>query len=334
MLASGMARQPIRDGWRVLMRAPEAVLAEIAWRWTFGITLWVLLIVSFHTYISSIEISRAEYDTLQAFEPFTWIAIAVRLLHAIAKGARVMGPVLIPTLSLLWVVLASVGRVITVRALCLEEREGSWTASFLLHALRVLVAFAAVLAYFGPGILIARTFDPKSHFGASFTLSLLSMLVIATIWGILNWLLSVAAIFTAKDGADITQSLRDSVELSASGKGAINIWFALMRTAAMIAISYFSLFLLPFMITGNWQAPVLAIVILSMAYFAFADFLYVWRLAAYIGLNEPEPYVAEVPPPPQLLAPEQMLIQNPQPPSNVEFAAPVEEGVEELKADS
>ncbi|HET9696994.1 MAG TPA: hypothetical protein VFP40_09030 [Terriglobales bacterium] len=329
-----MARQPIRDGWRVLRRAPAVVPGEIAWRWTFGITSAVLIIISFHTYLSSIEISRAEYETLKAFEPFTWMAITVRLLHAIAEGTRVMGPVLFPSLALLWIGLATVGRVITVRALSAEKAHPNWMASLLLHVLRVIAVLAAVLAYLGAGILISRTIDPKAHFGASFTLSLFSMLAVASIWGALNWLLSVAAIFTSKDGAGVRESLSEGVALFATGKGAINLWFALMRTAALIAISYFSFFLVPFLLSGNWLAPAIVIVVLSMAYFAFADFLYIWRLAAYIGLTEPEPEVEEAPPPPQLLAPEQVLIENSQPPSVADPGAPMETGWEGVKADS
>lgn len=329
-----MPRQPIRDGWRVLRRAPEAVLAEIVWRWVFGITMWVLLILSFHTYISSIEISRAEYATLKAFEPFTWIAITVRVLHAIAEGARLLGPVLVPSLAILWIALATVGRVITVRSLSMGKSTTNWPASLLVHALRVLITFAAVSAYFGAGILIARTFDPQTDLGISVSLSLLSMVVIAAIWAALNWLLSVAAIFTAKDGEGLVASLRNAAALSASGKGAINVWFALMRTGALIAISYLSFFLLAFMLTGNWLAPLLVTIALSIAYFAFADLLYVWRLAAYIGLTEPEAAVPETPPIPQLLAPEQVVTGSVQPVPEVALEEPVNLPPEELKADS
>jgi hypothetical protein len=154
-----MARQPIRDGWRVLRRAPEAVLGEIAWRWTFGVTMCVLLIVSFHTYLSSIEISRAEYATLKAFEPFTWIAITVRVLNAIAAGVRTIGPVLFSSLALLWIAIASVGRVFTVRALSVDEGRPNWPATITVHGLRVLSLSGAMLAYFGAGILVAKTFN-------------------------------------------------------------------------------------------------------------------------------------------------------------------------------
>src|SRR3954454_11015411 len=152
-----MARKPLRDGWQVLKRAPESVLAEIVWRWTFGTTTLVLLFLSFHAYFSSIEISRAEYETLKALEPFTWIAIMVRVMHATMMGLRTMGPVLIPALVLLWVALATVGRVVTVRALSApalsgDESRANWWAMIGLNSFRVAIALASVVAYFGAGV--------------------------------------------------------------------------------------------------------------------------------------------------------------------------------------
>src|SRR3954464_12172492 len=116
-----MARRPIRDGWRVLMRAPESILAEIAWRWVFGAAFWGLLIVSFHEYFSHVEISRAEYAPMKSLEPFTWIAIAYRVMQAFLEGAGAIGPILFPALALLWLALATIGRAVTVRALATER---------------------------------------------------------------------------------------------------------------------------------------------------------------------------------------------------------------------
>ena len=66
-----MGRTPLRDGWRVLMRAPASVLAEIAWRWTFGVALWAILYYSFREYFATVEISRTEYHLLRSLQPMT-----------------------------------------------------------------------------------------------------------------------------------------------------------------------------------------------------------------------------------------------------------------------
>jgi hypothetical protein len=311
-----MARQPIRDGWRILRRAPEAVVAEIAWRWTFGVTMWVLLFVSLHTYFSQIEISRAEYETLKALEPFTWIAIAVRVLRAFVSGMRIVGPVLVPALSLLWIVLSSAGRVFTVRGLSVDKDEPNWTASFAVQALRVLVTAAAVLAYFGAGFLIGGTIDPRVHFAASVLLISVAMLFVASVWAALNWFLSFAAIFPAKDGADLMRSFQRTADLLLRGNGPISLWFALMRTCAVVATSLASCFLFAAMLAGHWRGPLIATLLVTMLYFATADFLYIWRLAAYIGVTEPERQVQESAPGSPLLAPEHALVGNPQPNSH------------------
>jgi len=314
------------------MRAPEVVLGEIVWRWAFGLTMCVLLIVSFHTYLFSIEISRAEYTTLKAFEPFTWIAISLRVLHAIVGGIRTMGPALVPALSLLWIALATVGRVMTVQALCVEKAKPDWRASLLLQALRVLITFSAILAYFGAGILMARTIDPTIHFDATVFLSLVAMLIVGSIWVALNWFLSVAAIFSAK-GAGISDSLQYSADLYFAGTSSVGILFSLMRTAALIATSFFSFFLFTAMLSGHWRGPFVGIVFLTMIYFAIADFLYMWRLATYIGLTEPPQQTTPLPSP-LPLAPEQILLENPQPATETASSEDVQPPVEELKADS
>src|SRR4051812_10041532 len=98
-----MSRTPMRDGWRILMRAPGVILGEVIWRWTFGATLLVMLFISFREYFSSIEVSQAEYALMKSLEPFTWVAIAARVTQAFVSGVRDMGPVLLPALCLLWV---------------------------------------------------------------------------------------------------------------------------------------------------------------------------------------------------------------------------------------
>ncbi len=164
-MLAGMARNPLRDGWRVLMRAPESILAEIAWRWAFGAAFWGLLIVSFHQYFSRIEISRAEYAMMKSLEPFTWAAIAARALEAFVAGARAMGPILFPALALLWLALATIGRGVTVRALALEPVRTNWLSLFGLNAFRLLMSLAALVAYFGAAVLVSTTFNAAEHIG-------------------------------------------------------------------------------------------------------------------------------------------------------------------------
>ena len=301
-----MARSPLRYGWRVLMRAPAAVLAEIAWRWTFGVAFWATLYYGFREYFATVEISRAEYVLMRSLEPMTWMAVSVRVLVAIVSGLHVIGPVIIPALAILWIALAGIGRVATVRALVDCDPHTNWMSTVVLHAFRVVFVFAALAAFFGCGILIDELVgDPAQHFAAAVLLTTIALVLVATLWSVVNWFFSLAAIFTARDGSGFLRSLTEATSFYRQKSDAlfsIGFGFGLMRTALVIVATVISLIPIARYGTSHVGFTVLIVVTASLAYFVLADALSLWRLAAYIGLLEPEPeppVVAAPEPPPE-----------------------------------
>ena len=301
-----MARSPLRDGWRVLMRAPAAVLTEIVWRWTFGVAFWAILYYSFREYFASIDISNSEYAALRSLEPYTWVAITARVVVAFMMGLRLMGPIIIPALIILWTALATLGRAATVRALSDSEPRTNWTGTAILHLLRIVLLVASLLAYFGCGILINTLVgDPSRKFAATFLLTFLALALIALVWSVVNWFLSLATIFTSRDARGTIQSLSDVARFYRDHSGRLagaGLWFAFARSILVIGSTIVSLWLFT---QARPRLAVLFIVIISLAYFALADALNIWRLAAYISLTEPEsapPVVSAPPPPPPPLA--------------------------------
>lgn len=300
-----MARTPLRDGWRVLMRAPASVLAEIAWRWTFGVALWAVLYYSFREYFATVEISPAEYTLLRSLQPMTWLAITARVMVALVTGLRVVGPVIIPALSILWITLASIGRAATVRALSGFEPRTDWLSTAGLHAFRIALGFGAFFAFFGCGILIDTLIgNPAEHFAVVFLLSTIVLIVIGTLWTIINWFFSLAAIFTVRDHAGFVRSIREAVGLYqresdpfvSSGFG-----FGVIRSLLVIAVTFVSLLIVSRYGGTHLRGTVLLVIAVSLPYFAIADAVNIWRLAAYISFSEPEPappVVAAPPPPP------------------------------------
>jgi hypothetical protein len=298
-----MARNPLRDGWRVLMRAPESILAEIAWRWALGIAFWGLLILSFHQYFSQIEIGRAEYALMKSLEPFTWLAIGVRVTQAFVAGLRDMGPILIPALSLLWLALATVGRGVTVRALSREPMRINWWSLARLNALRLLMTFAALLAYLGAAIVVSHTLDPRQYYVLNVVLLLFVMALLLAIWGAVNWFVSLAQIFAAQAGDGLMSSFRRATTLYQAYTGEFlssGIWFFVTRLILIGLVTLGSLSPLGKMSVAGVKGWLVFVAILSLLYFAAADALNMWRLGVYISLTEPEPakLVSELIPPP------------------------------------
>lgn len=285
-----MARSPLRDGWRVLMRAPESVLAEIAWRWVFGAAFWGLLILSFHQYFANIEISRAEYALMKSFEPFTWIAITARVMAAFIQGVRAMGPILFPALALLWLALATIGRGFTVRALASEPTGVNWFSLLGLHGLRLALGSTCLVAYVGAAILVARVFGSQ-HLAVNAVVLLLVIIVLVSVWSVVNWFASLAQIYASMRGEGVVRSLQSATDLYHEHSGAFassGIWFGVIRFVLLVVVAFGSLSPVANVSVGRLKALVIFISIISLAYFAVADALNMWRLGVYISLIEPE----------------------------------------------
>lgn len=298
-----MARSPLRDGWRVLMRAPESILAEIAWRWVFGAAFWGLLFLSFHQYFSHIEISRAEYALLKSFEPFTWVAIAARVLTAFLQGVRAMGPILFPALAILWLALATIGRGFTVRALATETQGTNWLSLVGLNAVRLVMGIACLFAYFGAAILVARWLGSQ-HLALNALVLLLVIFVLGSVWSVVNWFASLAQIFAAMRGEGLVRSLQSANALYHEHSGLFTssgIAFGVFRLILIAIVTFGSLSPVANVSAGGVRTLIVFLAIISLAYFAIADALNMWRLGVYISLTEPaaiEPIPQPLPPPP------------------------------------
>ncbi len=298
-----MARRPLRDGWRVLMRAPESILAEIAWRWVFGAAFWALLILSFHQYFSQVEISRAEYALLKSLEPFTWVAIAARVITAFLQGVRAMGPILFPALALLWLALATIGRGFTVRALAKDPQGTNWGALFGLNLVRLLMSLVCIVAYFGAAILVARVLGSQ-HLAVNALVLVAVIFVLVSVWSVVNWFASLAQIFAAMRGEGLAPSIASANHVYREHSGAFGssgIWFGFIRLVLLLVVTFGSLSPVANVSAGGVRTLVIFVAIISLAYFAASDALSMWRLGVYISLMEPaaiEPVPEPLPVPP------------------------------------
>jgi hypothetical protein len=282
------------------MRAPAAVLAEITWRWTFGVAFWAILYYSFREYFASIEISNAEHALLRGLEPYAWIAVSARVFVAFVTGLRALGPIIIPALSILWIALSAVGRAATVRALSADQPRTNWASTVGLQVFRVLLTITSVVAYFGCGILINNLLgDTTQNLPIAVLLSVLALTVIALIWSVVNWFTSIAVIFTARDHESFTRSLADTSEVyhrNSTSFFSSGFSFGLIRSFLVIAVTIVSIAAM----TGFSTHPrftLIFVVAISLAYFALADAINLWRLATYVSFTEPHPEPSIVAPP-------------------------------------
>jgi hypothetical protein len=288
---------PTLEAFRAILRRPSFGLAEIAWRWSFGAAAASLLVFSFFEYLDTLPVSDADQLLLRTRQP---VFISRAVLHIFRGSAfRVIetAVMLALTLGAAWIVVAALGRAATVKALLAYFREGdvekkSWrlTSLFGLNFFRLGATLAATVGCLAAILLGGAVSKPTDPAPSSVLLIILTVtMLVWLVWSTLNWFLSVAAIFVVADGQDTFGAVGAAVNLCLDRPGTVcaaGTWFGLAHITAFVVASSVAAFPLGF-------APVLpagvvlgGVLLVTLLYFAIADFLYMGRLAAYVAMIE------------------------------------------------
>jgi hypothetical protein len=331
---------PTLEGFRAAFRRPSLTFAEIAWRWTVGAVACTLFLFSFIEYLDTLPVTPGDATLLRTEQPL----LVGRAISHILRGSlnRAVFAVLLEALALvlLWIIGASLGRAATVRSLIAyfrreatvldssgpapagedaRDRSGEnrdsihprdFRALLVLNFLRVAVALAALLAFAGAAILASFASSNKNpQPGMAFIIFLLFSGLILTAWPALNWILSLASVFSIRDGADALDALSAAVTFSRDRAGsvfAVSTWTGIAHLVALSVAGTAVSLPLAFIQFVPPRLIVAVIGLLALAYFAIVDWLYIARLAGYVCIAElpdvlaiPSPLPAPPPAPPQ-----------------------------------
>ncbi len=284
-----------------MLRDPALWLTEIAWRWCFGASAFLLLLFPTLSLLGSISVSQADAAAWRSNDPTLMAqALASMLVDSGPRMLRVAAWVL-PAITFLWIVLGAAGRSATV------DRMGSGTISFrtvlALQCSRALVFWLAVAALIAAIVFDARVANrgPQPDLFLYYALAFWAVLLIGGSWAVTNWYLSLAPICSLRSGAGFLQATRQAVRVAKAQRGdlgGISLVFGLLRLVAL-AIA-FVLCILPSGFMGTAPRAYTAwVVAVSLVYFAVADFLFLARMAAYIMtvLREADSVAHEAPSP-------------------------------------
>lgn len=318
---------PTAEGFRAAFRRPSYALAEITWRWVFGTTTALLIVFGLVEYLDTLPVNYGEMLLLKTNQPFlVWQAL-MHVLHGSAARALLSLMVAVLLLTLVWIVAASLGRMTTLRAMLDYIRDqialrmavagieaaadtrapsdvsarGTIGALARLNFLRVSLALAAILGIMGASI-VAGFASPKAdpNSGVVFLLFAPLAMLVGLAWFALNWLLSLTAVFVVRDGKDAAGAISAAVTLCRERTGAVfavSAWTGFAHLVAfagattLVSVPLGLARLLP------WRLVALAILVLTLAYFAVADWVHTARLAGYLTIVEtPEEWMKSMPP--------------------------------------
>lgn len=281
------AQSSIRRGFESIFRQPALPLAEIAWRWCFAVSACLLAVVVVLEYLNVVPVSWHEQLLLQSGEPLLALAGVAHALRGSGIRFAAGGIVAGTALAALWMLSAALGRLVTLSAL-LPEARGRFRSLLGLSFLRAGLFLAALLSAVGT-LILASSAGPAGDAAPGVVLAAILIACIWLLWSQLNWLLSLASIFVVRDRQDTFGAVAAAVDLVRSAVGDLvltSLPFVLLHYLALAAAAAAGVLVFDLMTRVSPEAA-WALVAIVLGYFAYADFLYITRLAAYLALAGP-----------------------------------------------
>jgi hypothetical protein len=305
---------PIRDGFSATWRQPSIFFAELSWRWSFGGAALLLAFLALYEYLHTLYVTRGDLLLLRTNHP---ALVSQALAHIFrGSGPRLIAAtlVLVITLSILWIVVAALGRAAVLRALIARLAPEVMPAPrplkplLGLNFLRVALALAALVSVFGATILAGFLTTPKTPRPGLVFLAFLALAgCVLLAWSTVNWYLSLGALFAVRDGKDTFAALAAATDLCRRRSGtvsAVSFGFGILHLVAFFIGTTIVAFPLSL---ANLLPPAftfILVAVITLIYWALADWFYLARLAAYVSVvewdrrpPEPEPEPQPMPPP-------------------------------------
>lgn len=279
---------PITQGLRAVMRDPAIFLVEILWRWSFAILACLLVAGVGLMLLGPLHIGHQWDTAVRSRDPQRMAQLIVAIVLLLGIKVIMIAAIGVPlAIALIWGFFSALGRFVTVKRLRAGLTSLRFRSIFALQLLRGFVgwfSFVLLLAATIGEMLIA-THGPQPDLLLYYLMMLPSVILISAFWLTVNWYLSLAAIF-GRDGQsyrDALRQARQAVRQQRSDFAGTGFVFLLFRVVVLL-IATAICGLTSGMAGTSPQSYFTLLMIVSLAYLAVADFLYMARMAAYLAL--------------------------------------------------
>jgi len=279
---------PITQGLRAVTRDPAIFLVEILWRWSFAILACLLVAGVGVMLLGPLHVGHAWDTAWRSRDPQRMGQLVFAVLLLLGMKVIVIAAIAVPlTIALLWGIFSALGRFVTVKRLRVGLTSLRFRTILALQLLRGFIGWLSLVllfaAMFGEALIASR--GPQPDLLLYYLMVLPSVVLIGSFWLTVNWYLSLAAIF-GREGQSFRGALRQArqtVSQQRSDFTGTGFVFLLFRVVALL-IATAICGLTSGMVGSSPQGYFTLLIIVSLAYFAIADFLYVARMAAYLAL--------------------------------------------------
>jgi hypothetical protein len=279
---------PITQGLRAVTRDPAIFLVEILWRWSFAILACLLVAGVGVMLLGPLHVGHAWDTAWRSRDPQRMGQLVLAVLLLLGMKAIVIAAIAVPlSIALLWGIFSALGRFVTVKRLRTGLTSLRFRSIFALQLLRAFIGWLCLVllfaAMFGEALIATR--GPQPDLLLYYLMVLPSVVVISSFWLTVNWYFSLAAIF-GREGQSFRGALRQArqtVRQQPSDFAGTGFVFLLFRVVVLL-IATAICGLTSGMVGSSPQSYFTLLIIVSLAYFAIADFLYMARMAAYLAL--------------------------------------------------
>ncbi|HEV2964073.1 MAG TPA: hypothetical protein VG649_19760 [Candidatus Angelobacter sp.] len=276
----------ITYGFRAILSDPAVFLMELVWRWSFGTLAFLLLVFAGLTLLGSADVADVRSSEWNNRDPLVITLAALRLVRAL--GRRPLFYLIAIAITVLWIVLGTVGRTITLRRISQAPYSIKFRNMLALQAWRAVFLWVGIAGTAASLMFCAwmATHGSRPDYVIFYVMVIPLLAVIAIFCSVVNWYLSLAFVCSQSNETG-SVAIQRAMVLTGSHPAAvagISIVFTVLRVLALLitfVLAVFSAGLLvssPRLLVG-WLALV------ALAYCAWADFLYVCRLASYATLR-------------------------------------------------
>lgn len=280
---------------------------ELAWRWSFGALAFLLLFLSGLAIFGSTDLSSF-LSAERSRDPLLIVTAIVRLVRVLDH--RPLFFVAAIAVTLLWIILGSLGRTLSLRRILNDLRLVRFRNVLVLQAWRACFLWIGVAGTTASLMFSAwmTTRGDKPDHVIFYVLLIPLLTTIGIFCAVVNWYLSLAVVCSQRnDSASV--AIQRAMVLAGSHPAAmlgISAFFIVLRVLVFLVGFVVAVFAGGLLVSSP-RLLFGALSVVTLIYCAWADFLYVCRLHAYLTLkssvSQPAAEISAVPMPETPVAP-------------------------------
>jgi len=283
-----------REGFRILRDSPALWSMELLWRWSFGLGVLALGLAGYAHLRPALMLSDGEALNFQNSEAFAESAtnLIAPVLPLLAKTFAQLFSVA----AVLWVAISALGRGVITRSIVgrfakdygatIAPDAPRWASFALLQCARVVMLLILVIGYLGGVYLGALMNSAGDNVVVAALVVLCSLTLAGLLWSYVNWVLSLAPIFVARDGMsplDATVEAISFIRRQFPHLKAIALWNHSLRGVVAAILTLAGVCTASFRGFSPWGIVVL-LALETLAYLVISDAFLLARLAAYCSV--------------------------------------------------